>query len=268
MQKLIDTLNKLGISVQKHRLSGAKKIVVPLSGGKDSQSCLKLALDISNRDDILVLFCDTKFEHPITYEHVNNLIEKHNLDFVFLNSGSVADKIKKYKRFPGGGSRHCTDELKIRPTKFFLKEFAKINGGFEVWYGMRLDESKERAERYKHVIDDQLYLPSEIMPSKYPKYLGKLGVRFKLPILDWNDADVFSFLGEDVNPLYSKGFDRVGCFPCLAGGEKLQKLAFDFDSTGNKHFQQVIELAEICGRTVFRTKKLQSYNPPCAVCSI
>ena len=31
------------------------------------------------------------------------------------------------------------------------------------------------------------------MPSKYPKYLEKLGVMIRLPIVDWQTEDVFEF---------------------------------------------------------------------------
>ena len=49
------------------------KIVIPISGGKDSQCCLKLALKEYKPSEILGLFCDTKFEHPITYKHIERM---------------------------------------------------------------------------------------------------------------------------------------------------------------------------------------------------
>jgi 3'-phosphoadenosine 5'-phosphosulfate sulfotransferase (PAPS reductase)/FAD synthetase len=94
-------------------------VVVPLSGGKDSQACLKLALEIYDPWQVLALFCDTKFEHPITYAHVRKVAASAGVDLVEVNAGSVLSICTKYKRLPGGGSRHCTDELKIRPSKFF-----------------------------------------------------------------------------------------------------------------------------------------------------
>ena len=38
------------------------KIVAPISGGKDSQACLKLALESYQSSEILGLFCDTQVE--------------------------------------------------------------------------------------------------------------------------------------------------------------------------------------------------------------
>ena len=174
----------------------------------------------------------------------------------------------KYKRLPGGGSRHCTDELKLRPSKFFYAELARLQGGFEVWYGVRSEESKEREKRYRGKISNQLYAPHDFMPRKYPKYLEKLGVMFRLPILDWTTKEVFELLDGAENPLYSEGFERVGCFPCLAGGEAMQMKAFYFDDTGKKHFKIASDIADLAGRPVLTSKKYFGQGPGCALCCI
>jgi 3'-phosphoadenosine 5'-phosphosulfate sulfotransferase (PAPS reductase)/FAD synthetase len=125
------------------------KVVVPISGGKDSQSCLKLALQKYAAHEILGLFCDTQFEHPKTYAHIDWMRKKYGVRIQRITAGSVEDKILKYKRFPGGGARHCTEELKIVPAKKFYKALALLLGaGFEVWVGVRSEESRDREKRY------------------------------------------------------------------------------------------------------------------------
>lgn len=241
-------------------------IVVPLSGGKDSQCCLKLAVMTGKK--VVALFCDTQFEHPKTYAHVLDTVALYGVPLVTLTAGSVLQVCLKYKRFPGGGARHCTDELKIRPSKFFHKEYAAhIGKGFEVWLGMRSDESKEREARYRGKITDDLYEPHEVM-RKYPKYLAKMGVMFKLPILDWSKSEVFEFLQDEENPLYDAGFDRVGCFPCLASGDSHKVKAFNFDDIGRKHFAIASEISEAAGRAILTTKKYGAESPGCAICSM
>jgi len=153
-------------------------IVVPVSGGKDSQACLKLA--VQRREEtgerIIGLFCDTKFEHPWTYEHVAKLESLYDVEVLKAESSSVETEVLKYKRFPGGGARHCTDYLKIRVSKMFYKSLAIDQGkGFEIWYGVRSNESAERKKRYVGKISDETYAPHEFLPSKYPKYLADLG---------------------------------------------------------------------------------------------
>ena len=120
------------------------KCVVPISGGKDSQACAKLAVDEYGADSVIGLFCDTQFEHPITYEHVDKIGELYGIKIEKICEGSVKEKILKYKRFPGGGARFCTEELKIWPTKRFLKALSEEIGGFErglstssfLWYAL------------------------------------------------------------------------------------------------------------------------------------
>jgi 3'-phosphoadenosine 5'-phosphosulfate sulfotransferase (PAPS reductase)/FAD synthetase len=244
------------------------KVIVPISGGKDSQACLKLSLSEYNSKEILGLFCDTQWEHPITYDHINNMSKMYGVEIIRVTGGSVEEKTRKYKRFPGGGARHCTDELKIRETRIFLKDFASKQGPVQVWYGMRSDESNERKVRYADKIDNTLYEPHEILPRKYPKYLGKLGVRFKLPLLQWTTEEVFDFLKGEENPLYSSGFDRVGCFPCLASGDKWKEKAFNFDDFGKEQHKKVIMLSQEINKSIWTSKGGKERNEGCLICSI
>lgn len=243
------------------------RVLVPISGGKDSQACLELARVFYPNDEIRGLFCDTQFEHPLTYEHIEWMREFYGIQIDRVSGGSVLEKSVKYGRFPGGGARHCTDELKIRETKIYCKALAEKQGGFEVWYGMRSAESSERAKRYAGKTNFDRYEPHEVMPSKYPKYLGRMGVRFVLPVLDWYEDEVFELLGLRENPLYET-FDRVGCFPCLAAGDKHKEKAFRFDDFGRKQYRIVQVVAEAIGKNVFTSKGGRSRNEPgCLVCT-
>lgn len=244
--------------------------IVPVSGGKDSQACLKMAVEEFGNNNILALFCDTQFEHPITYQHIKNIISLYEVDLHTVTGGSVEEKVLKYKRFPGGGARHCTDELKIRETRIFLKEYSEKYGAVQVWYGMRTDESSERAKRYEYKDPDELYEPHEIL-RKYPKYLGKNGVRFRLPIADWTNKEVMDYLCGEHNPLYDAGFGRVGCFPCLAGGDAWKIKAFEHDEFGKSQLIKVRQLEEKIGKSVFTSgigARYESNMQGCRVCEI
>ena len=259
-------LEKLGIKMT-GEINHTYKVVVPFSGGKDSQSCLKLACTEYGADSVLALFCDTDFEHPITYKHVAETTEKYNCDLVTIKAGTVKDLCLQYKRLPGGGARFCTDRLKIRPSKFFYKFLAEKQGGFVVWLGMRSDESKERAKRYQGKLSEDVYLPHEVLKD-FPQYLGKMGVMFRLPVIEWTANEIFNFLNGEENPLYSQGFKRVGCFPCLAGGEGEQVRAFYHDEIGKKHFAVAQEIADFSGREVLVSKRYYGQSPVCGFCMI
>jgi len=248
------------------------KALIPVSGGKDSQACLQLALQRFEKHEILGLFCDTQFEHPKTYKHIDFIRQFYGVEIDRVCVGDVLRESEKWGRFPGGGSRHCTDYLKIRPTKQYIKSLAEKQGkGFEVWYGMRSDESAERKARYEFKIEDELYFPHEVMPSKYPKYLAKMGIQFRLPVLSWTTAEVLIFLDGKENPLYADGFDRVGCFPCLAGGDKPKEKAFSHDEFGRMQYAKVQETSQRIGKSIWTSKRGKFFNESaqgCLICSI
>lgn len=241
------------------------KAIVPISGGKDSQMCLELAIAEYGRHAVMGLFCDTGFEHDATYDHVEWMRGYYQVRIVRIAASNVPAKVLKYKRFPTDQARFCTDELKLRPTRDFLRDWGKP---VEVWYGMRLQESPARAKRYAGKIDTELYAPHEFMPKKYPKYLAKMGIMFRLPILELSDVDVFAHLFPRFNVLY-QWFDRVGCFPCLAAGDKYKKQAFEHDAVGRKHRIIVIALQDQIGKSIYTSKKGKADDKDfkgCAIC--
>lgn len=224
------------------------KIVVPISGGKDSEACLKLALETYAQNDVIGLFCDTGWEHPLTYEHIAGMTARYSVKIERIQAGTVPEQILKTKRFPAPLIRFCTSELKIVPSKrFYADLMRKQQTGFEVWCGMRSAESGDRERRYHGKVANEVYFP-HVINEKYPKYLGKGGVRFRLPILHWSTQDVFTYLNGSVNPLYSAGFDRVGCFPCLASNSKNQSNAFNFDDFGANQKRIIMELEDRIGK--------------------
>ena len=244
------------------------KCVVPVSGGKDSQAALKLALETFDRSEIVGLFCDTQFEHPITYKHVRETMrDLYDFNLVEVSDGMVSDRCLRYGRFPTDIARFCTDDLKIKPTKRFLENLAARQGaGVQVWYGMRTDESPNRARKYKDHNDMDLYPPHEMFPNKYPKFLQDMGVMFRLPIVDWTKQEVVEFVGqENLNPLYLEDFDRVGCFPCLAAGDKYKAKAFNHDDTGRAHYAIVQVIQDRTGKSVFTSASADDVCPICTI---
>lgn len=247
------------------------RVVVPISGGRDSQSCLELALKQHFEHEIIGLFCDTQFEHPKTYEHVEWMRKHYGVHIEVRSGGSVQEKVLKHGRFPSFQARFCTEELKIREGKIFYRQLAENLGhGFEVWYGMRTGESHARRKKYGAMIDTELHPFHTIMPSKYPKYLEKMGVLMRLPIVSWSACEVMHFLNGRHNPLYDEGFDRVGCFPCLAAGDEYKEKAFKHDGFGAEQLIQVKQLEVETGKSIWTSKSGAARNSdtPCAICSI
>lgn len=238
------------------------KCVVPISGGKDSQVCLIKALEIYNKDEILGLFCDVKFEHPLTIEHIEKIKDMYGVEIITISDGSVESYIKREQWWPSYHSRFCTKNLKIRAAKkFYIQLAEKQNAGFQVWMGLRLGESAGRNNRYKSHNESKSYPPHEIDKDN-PKFMfNKLNIEYRLPILTWEEEDVYELLGDDCNELYKNGFDRVGCFPCFASGDKAMEKAFAFDEVGAERRELAVKLSDEMKFSVFRSKGGKERNP-------
>ena len=244
------------------------KCVVPVSGGKDSQACLKLAVEEFGAKHVLGLFCDTGWEHPLTLEHVEREQDLYGVHIHRVCAGSVPERILKYGMFPLHGNRFCTDELKLAPANKFYQQLATTLGhGFQVFSGVRTQESSQRARRYRAKVSDELYDLHEIMPGKFPKLLATAGVQMRLPILDWSAKQVMDFVGrKNLNPLYSKGFDRVGCFPCMASGDANKEKHFTFDDVGRERKVIALRLEQQTGQSMWGTNSARKRHDPSAPC--
>lgn len=241
----------------------ADLIVVPVSGGKDSQACLKLAVATGKR--VVGMFNDTKNEHPDTYKHVDFIASLYGIKIFKVNEGnSVSEEIVRFKRFPSMLERFCTKHLKIRPGKRWIEEFSKEFGATEVWWGVRKDESVARAKRYLGLVGNEVIAPNDFM-SDYPKRMAKNGIMFRLPIIDWSEADVFEYLAGDEHPHYAKGRKRVGCFPCFALNDKEIEEAFNFDDFGKSQRESIRKLEELTGKKLLRG---DVGGNGCSICSI
>jgi len=263
MAKQIELFDKERYGIEQVPDIKADLIVVPVSGGKDSQACLKLAIATGKR--VVGMFNDTHWEHPDTYKHIDHLREIYGIEINRVTDGaSVPEQVLRFNRFPSMQTRFCTKHLKIRPGKRWIEEFSEKNGPLEVWWGVRKDESVARKKRYLGLVGDELVDPNLYM-SDYPKRMAKNGIMFRLPIIDWSESDVFEYLAGEEHPHYEKGRKRVGCFPCLALGDKEIEAAFNFDDFGNAQRHAVRLLEKETGKSALRG---DVGGNGCSICSI
>ena len=64
------------------------KVIVTFSGGKDSLAALLWVREHITKN-FTTVFCDTGWEHPLTYEYINRIADRLNLDLVTLKSDVV-----------------------------------------------------------------------------------------------------------------------------------------------------------------------------------
>lgn len=199
------------------------RIVVQFSGGKDSHACLINAVNEYGADKVEAVFCDTGWEHPDTYTHIDYVVKqmgvrltvlKGNYDFVSL--------AEKKKRFPSTKARFCTEELKVKPM---IDWILSQNDSLILIQGIRSAESASRAA----MEDECMYFKHYFQPLPNGKtysyrkkeiieWCKKYDASVLRPIKSWSAQQVIDCIlnaGHKPNPLYYRGFSRVGCFPCI-----------------------------------------------------
>jgi 3'-phosphoadenosine 5'-phosphosulfate sulfotransferase (PAPS reductase)/FAD synthetase len=218
------------------------KTIVLVSGGKDSTAMLLIALERELRANVIPLFCDTGWEHPLTYEYLMYLesalkVKIHRTPQSRNRKGDpitgIEAAIRQRGRFPDGKIRFCTSALKKLPTLNWIKQnlFSELRliDGAELWYGIRSNESAPRSKKYRRVLSEETYDLDDIYPQLFNKRI-RASIRAKFPIIDWDSEECYYFLeskGIEPNPLYKEGTnDRVGCYPCLLASKSRQQAMF------------------------------------------
>lgn len=204
------------------------KHVVGFSGGIDSQAVARWVLNRYPPEDVILLNSDVGGnEHPMTTEFIQNYSDTvHPVVMVTpivadmgtrgTREGSIKDRRQEFAEtdvltfdrmayikgiFPRRTMQFCTEHLKLMPAYRWMKENLQANGfTWRRYAGVRRDESRNRKDRQPIEVDE--YFACELY----------------LPIVDWTKQMCFDYVkahGEEINPLYKLGFNRVGCAPCV-----------------------------------------------------
>lgn len=215
------------------------KHIVAYSTGKDSTALALWAAERFPASDIILLFDDTLWEHPSTYEYLGQMKERiiPGAQFVRLVSsrfpGGMEELVQVKKRVPSSKARFCTSALKVEPTIEFLRT---IEDEYELYDGRRAQESASRAA-----------LPVREWSDDYDCWVNH-------PILHWTAEQCFEIskrYGIPNNPLYTKGAGRVGCFPCVMINLRELKAFLSDPELGPELKTRIRRLEDICGRTFF-----------------
>lgn len=202
--------------------------IIANSVGKDSQAVLIWAK--KNLQEFKVGFCDTKWESPITYDHLEYQQKWLGQQFNILTSkkyDGFIDLCIQKKRVASTKGRFCTEKLKVEP---FIDFILQHNDDITIYQGVRNDESEAR--RSLQMNDE--YFKFYFQPFGYDKngkpkmhsyrrkevleYCNEFTVDVHRPVIKWTAEEVIAYSLENnvkLNPLYFNGFGRVGCFPCV-----------------------------------------------------
>ena len=122
--------------------------VINFSGGQSS-ALMTILLEPTDKD--IVLFTDTGREHSKTYEFIKKFEEKEKIKVhttIYEKNGLYGFNalIQHKKYLPNREKRICTEELKIKTAKRYLR-FLGIQK-FDNYIGFRYDE-EQRVKRYE-----------------------------------------------------------------------------------------------------------------------
>ena len=201
-------------------------------GGRPCLTCSLQAedmvvLDILRRlhPDIPVLFLDTGYHFPETYEYRDRMARQWGLNLINLKPRTtVAEQESVFGKLFGTQPDQCCRMRKVEPLLGALEDY-------EVWFtGLRREQSPTRANL------------AEVETHKLPSGKELLKVS---PLAFWKWNEVWSYLRVneiDYLPLYDRGYTSIGCEPCTAlpldgdprsgrwGGKKLECGIHTFDS--------------------------------------
>lgn len=201
------------------------KHIVGFSGGVDSQACARWVLNRFPKEDVILTNSNAGGnEHPLTVEFIDwysaNVhpvvriesqvqdmggraraeIERRGLQPTDPLDFPTLAEIKQ--TFPRRKMQFCTEHLKLRPQQRWIRE--NIKGEFRRYSGVRRQESLNRQAR---------------QPQEWDEVFA---CELFHPLVDWTKQMVFDYVafhGEQINPLYTLGFTRVGCAPCVNSGK-------------------------------------------------
>jgi len=215
------------------------QIHIGVSGGKDSTAVLLWAVYESGwpKEKLVVTFCDTDNEDPLTYGYLALLDELvfpiRRIVPKWKNGQEIGfyELAKLKRRFPSRKARFCTEWLKIIPSREFVKG---LTGRVLIINGVRKAEGHSgnnrgdvpefefdpgwAADIYRPILSWGLedvweiawrYLPLEAV-IKLVQDDRDLSLEHKVEMT----AKIREH-GIPRNPLYDFGASRVGCFPCI-----------------------------------------------------
>ncbi len=248
------------------------KVVVQFSGGKDSHAALLWAVNKYGAKNIVAQFSDTGWESPLTYQHIQETVEKLKVELLVLKSkkyDGMVDLAVKKKRFPSMKARFCTEELKIKPFIDWVLDEARDN--LLIIQGIRASESKARSQMSAGCRMFKFYFESygrdKHGKEKFHKYrkkevlawCNKYDDSIMRPFFTKSGQDVINYIldhGHEPNPLYRMGMKRVGCFPCInANIPQLKQLHKRFAD----RMEEVAEIEDQVGSTFFAPDKIPEW---------
>lgn len=255
-KKIEDSKDVLKLASEMSKEYYHAPLIITYSGGKDSDVLLQLAIECLEPSDFEVLNSHTTLDAPETVYYIRDRFKElaemgikatvhypHYPDGRFMSIWSlIVDKQMPPTRFV----RFCCDKLKetSTPNRFVavgVRESESIGrrgrDSFATSGKTKAEHFHYSVEHIKEVFEDDKSRRSE-GGVENPNEVGVYDCMFIAkaknnddlicnPIYKWTDSEVWQFIherGMKYNPLYDKGFTRVGCIGCPLSTKQVHEL--------------------------------------------
>ena len=239
------------------------KHIVGFSGGIDSQAVYRYLRNRFDPDDVIALnsqagrwenWRTVNFiaEYSATVSPIIEVIplvkdiwetdewaETHGRDGNQELTMELLIEIKK--RPPSRKAKFCTEILKLRPQRRWMRENFGPTGQY----------AGEEFKRYTGVRRDESIGRRNVPFSEWDDFFD---CDIEHPLADWTKKMCFDYVaqyGEPINPLYQMGEGRVGCMPCVETNKAgLVNIAMRFP----EEIEKVDGVEKRTGKTFFMPK--------------
>lgn len=253
--KIEDSYNILRLAADMSKEYYQKPLILTYSGGKDSDVMLQLAIECLKPDEFEVLNSHTTVDAPETvyyikdkFQELNEMGIKTTIHYPHDKDGkpkSMWSLIEERQMPPTRLARYCCQELKETsiPNRLIaigIRESESVSRRNRDVFATRGKNKKEAYYYYyshvKEVFEDDKARRIEggVEPNTSGvwdcTFIAKAKKNDDLlcnPIYKWTDNDIWQYIEDremKYNPLYDKGFARVGCIGCPMASNQVQEL--------------------------------------------
>ncbi|MHA1135444.1 MAG: phosphoadenosine phosphosulfate reductase domain-containing protein [Candidatus Thorarchaeota archaeon] len=179
--------------------NGNLPLVVGFSGGKDSLAAYLVVEEATSKSPP-IFFMDTGLELPETIQFIKSFAETRDVEIIGEKAGDQFWESIDIFGPPARDFRWCCKILKLGPAATSIADM--IGQETLSFMGQRKLESFQRSIEPR--VTENPWVPGQISAN---------------PIQNWNALEVWLYTfwkNEDFNPLYNRGYHRMGCYLCPA----------------------------------------------------
>ena len=276
--KVAESIKALKLAAEMSKTYYHEPLIITYSGGKDSDVLLHLAECCLGADEFEVLNSHTSVDAPETVYHIREVFKRLQAKGIKATVHQPRDKegnpitmwnlIPQRQIPPTRTKRYCCSVLKETSTPNRLcavgvrEAESQIRKGRDIFCTRgkrRIDALYFSLDHTEEVHKESQEIQDDNWDCTLIKTMKQNEDTIVNPIYYWSDEDIWQYIkleGIKTNPLYEKGYLRVGCIGCpLANYGQVMKMFKDFPKYKMaylKAFQRMLKVRADAGKNDFR----------------